>query len=112
MEEKTLFGYSGSQIATMQGGTMRDAGMFPGMPRTQDEIELRSKRVEQDNVSRTNALGCLAGKDHRFPLLLNAGMEAICLFQAAKELEDGDDSLLNDLLRIARYINVTQETDT
>lgn len=112
MESKTLFGYSGSQIAMMQGGKMRDAEMFPGMAKTKDEIEHRGKHVEQEKVSKANALASLAGKDHRFSLLIDAGTEASCLFQAAKELDEGDDSLLNDLLRIARFINVTQETDT
>ena len=68
---KALFGMSGAQIEGWQGGKLKGAADFPGVSPTQARIEEREHAV---SLAKEN--------------------------EAAQELKAGDDSLVNDLLRI------------
>jgi len=98
---QSLFGLSGLQVQAMQGGKLAGAENYPGFALTQEQVVARANAVQAAKEQEAQAVAVAIGTDRRLEALHDAGLPASQLLQAAKELNEGDDSLLKDLARIS-----------
>jgi hypothetical protein len=98
-----IFGMSPSALGAKQGGGMSDGGAWydPELKKKRDaeEAEDRRKLVEKQKAENEKRV-TEATVDPRIMALKDAGIPDNQLLMAAKELREGDDSLVKDLARI------------
>lgn len=98
-----IFGMRPEQLGAKQKGGMRDDGTWydpaAKAKRDAEEADDRRKLVEAQRAENKQRVDN-AAQDVRIKALLDAGLPDAQVLQAAKELRDGDDSLVKDLARI------------
>ena len=98
---KTLFGMTGYQIEAMQGGKLRGAEQYT-RERADDTIwqDHRRQQAQAANLRQSEEMDAVVAADARIAALAAAGLPVTQVLQAARELEQGDESLVMDLARI------------
>lgn len=97
---QTLFGLSGAQIESMQGGKLKGKEQYPGRQLSQDQIEKNRARFEQFKAEEQAAVNEAARRDPRVQALIDGDVVPNQVLQAVREAAEGDESLIHDLARI------------